>query len=133
MELATLITAAVAALSGLTSALTLYYTHRGDRALYRHYKKALKRERRFELKVEAAAGKLSDDFPLLGELLRLESERAHKARLDELKRAYLMGKLGRWGAENKEWLEKRERERAARLREFEGAASANESGESPSG
>jgi hypothetical protein len=126
MELATLIVAAIAALSGVSSTLTLYYEHRGDRALYRHYKKALKRERRFELKEEAAAPKVSEDFPLLPELLRLDSQRNYENRLDELKLAYLTGSLNEWGARNRERLEKRERERAARLREFEQAARANE-------
>jgi len=66
------------------------------------------------------------DFPLLPELLRLESERDFKNRLDELKLAYLTGALNEWGARNRERLEKRERARAARLREFEQAARANE-------
>jgi hypothetical protein len=124
LELATFIVAAIAALSGVSSVLTLYYARRGERTLYRHYKKALKRERRFELKEEAAARKVSEEFPLLPELLRVESQRAYRARLDELKLAYLTGELGRWGAENKERLEKRERERTARLLEFERAAGA---------
>ena len=116
MELATLIVAAIAALSGVSSMLTLYYDHHGDRALYRHYKKALKRERQFELKEGAAESKVSKDFPLLPELLQLESERDYRNRLDELKLAYLTGALNEWGARNRERLEKRERARAARLR-----------------
>jgi hypothetical protein len=129
MELATLVVAAIAALSGLSSLLALYYAQRGDRALYRHYKKSLERERQFELKDETPKLEIpEDEWPLLGELVRRESERAYGRRLDELKLAYLTGELKEWGKQHKDELDKRQRERETvlqdRLRGFRVAAQA---------